>query len=475
MKAPPVIAIIGGGFCGTFTFVQLLKQASHPLHVILINKHYPLAKGIAYSTEDECHLLNVAAGKMSPFPDDSDHFVRWVKGQKFLATYVNDDLPLAYLPRAVYGKYLASVFEETLRQRPSFFQYTHLQDEAKDIVPMVNKYKVVLHANKAVIANKVILATGNFPPTQLPIKDERFYASRNYFGNPWAGAATANIKPVETVFIIGTGLTMLDTVLSIVSKGFHGKIIALSRSGLLPLYHKRRKPYLPLLEDLKPPYRLTKLYEIYFKHVMLAKKLGSPTEALMDAIRPKIQEIWMALSIPEKIQFMEHVKHFWNVTRHRSALEVHEAIAALIKKNVLQVIAGRLISLAETGNNVEVIFREKKTLKNKIIHVNRVINCTGPEADITKVNDPLIINLLKRGFVAPDDMKLGLNALPDGTIIQRDNSLSPFLYTLGTNLKGILWESTAVPELRSQTMQLAEQILRQLSEKKVNVRHKMNA
>lgn len=475
MKAAPVIAIIGGGFCGTFTLVQLLKQVSKPVHVILINKHYPLARGIAYSSEDQCHLLNVAAGKMSPFPDEPEHFVRWLKSQKSLSHYLNEDLPLAYLPRALYGKYLVHVLEETLRQRPAFFQYTLLQDEAKDILPMMNKYKVVLHANKAVVANKVILATGNFPPTQLPIKDERFYASRNYFGNPWVAPATSDIKPVETVFIIGTGLTMLDTVLSIVNKGFNGKIIALSRSGLLPLYHKRRKPYLPLLEDLKPPYRLTKLYEIYFKHMMLAKKLGSPTEALMDAIRPKIQEIWMGLSIPEKTQFMEHVKHYWNVTRHRSAKEVYDSIAGLIKKNVLEVIAGRLISLAETGNNVEVIFRDKKTMKNKIIHVNRVINCTGPEPDITKVKDPLIKNLLKRGFIAPDDMKLGLNALPDGTIIQRDNSLSPFLFTLGTNLKGILWESTAVPELRLQTKQLAEHVLSQLTEKKSAARHKINA
>jgi len=462
LKTTPVIAIIGGGFCGTLTLVQLFRQAKKPVHVVLINKDYPLAKGIAYGTEDENHLLNVAAGKMSAFPDDPDHFLRWIKSKKSLQEFVREEMHLDYLPRHIYGSYLQSIYEEAIKKKPAFVTCTVLCDEAKDIIPYVNRYMVVLHANKTITADKVVLATGNFPPAELPIKDERFYTSKNYFGNPWQSAATADIKPDESVFVLGTGLTMLDTTLSIVRNGFKGKVIALSRSGLLPLYHKRRKPYLPLLDDIQPPYRLVRLYEIYFRHIEQATASGNPTEALVDAIRPKTQEIWMGLTAQEKKQFMDHVKPFWNVTRHRSAKQVHESVKALIEKNVLQVMAGRLISMAETGNSVEVIFRDKKTLKNKIIHVNRVINCTGPETDITRIHDGLIKNLLDRGFIAPDELKLGVNALPDGCIIQRDNSISSFLFTIGSNLKGILWESTAVPELRFQAHSLATELLRQL-------------
>ncbi len=467
LKTAPVIVIIGGGFCGTMTLIQLLRQTRNPLHIILVNKNYPLAKGIAYSTEDENHLLNVAAGKMSAFPEDPDHFLNWVKNQKSLKRFVKDELYLAYLPRYIYGNYIQDILDESLKKKPSFVEYTVLNDGAKDVVQTINKYKIVLHANNAITVDKVILATGNSLPSQLPIKDDRFYTSQNYFGNPWHKSATESTRPDETVFIIGTGLTMLDTALSIARNGFRGKIIALSRNGLLPLHHKRRKPYLQILDDLKPPYRLQQLYEIYFNHIVQAEAQGNPAEALMDAIRPRIQEIWMGLSIPEKIQFMTHIKHFWNVTRHRAAKEVHDAISILREKNILDVMAGRLISMTETGNDIEVIFREKKTLKNRIIKVNRIINCTGPETDITKVNDPFIKNLLKRGFIVPDELKLGVNALPDGTIIHKDNSLSSFLFTIGTNLKGILWESTAVPELRLQAQQLASELVRQLfSEKK---------
>lgn len=475
MKAPPVIAIIGGGYCGAFTLLQLFRQTTKPVRVFLINKNYPAVKGIAYGTEDRCHLLNVAAGKMSPFPEDPEHFVRWVRSQKSLKEYVTEELMLAYLPRTVYGEYLQHVFDDALKNKPSFVECSLMQDEAKDLVPLIRKYKIILHFNKAITVDKIILATGNFPPAKIPIKDERFYSSKNYYGNPWTGNSIEDMKPDETVFIIGSGLTMMDTALSIVKNGFRGKIVSLSRSGLLPLFHTKRKPHLQLLDDLKPPHRLSHLYEIYFKHIQLAEKLGNPTEALMDAIRPKIQEIWMSLSLHEKIQFMEHVKPYWNVTRHRSARAVHESITELIEKNILQVMAGRLISISETGNNIEIIFRDKKTLKNKIITAHRVINCTGPETDITKIEDDLIRNLLKRGFIAPDELKLGVNALPDGTIIQRDNSLSSFLFTIGTNLKGILWESTAVPELRVQTQQLAIEVLRQLAGRKVVAKKKINS
>jgi uncharacterized NAD(P)/FAD-binding protein YdhS len=475
VKTAPVIAIIGGGFCGTLTLVQLLRQAKKPLQVVLVNKNYPLSKGIAYSTADENHLLNVAAGKMSAFPEDPDHFINWIRNQKTLKDFVSDELNLAYLPRYVYGNYLQDILDEALKKKPSFVDCSILNDEAKDIVRTVNKYKIVLHGNKAFAADKIVLATGNSLPSQLPVKDERFYTSQNYFGNPWDKSATENIKPDETVLIIGTGLTMLDTALSVARNGFRGKIIALSRSGLLPLFHKRRKPYLQLLDDLKPPYRLQQLYEVYFKHIVQAAAQGNPTEALVDAIRPRTQEIWMGLSLPEKIQFMTHIKHFWNVTRHRAAKEVYDSISKLREKNMLEVVAGRLISMAETGNDIEIIFREKKTLKERIIKVNRVINCTGPETDITKVNDTFIKNLLKHGYIVPDELKLGMNALPDGTIIHKDNSLSSFLFTIGTNLKGILWESTAVPELRLQAQQLATELLNLVHSVKTTAKKKAKA
>jgi uncharacterized NAD(P)/FAD-binding protein YdhS len=57
-------------------------------------------------------------------------------------------------------------------------------------------------------------------------------------------------------------------------------------------------------------------------------------------------------------------------------------------------------------------------------------------------------------------MRLGIHASPEGKVHSGQTSLDGKLFTIGTLLKGQLWESTAVPELRVQAAQMAEFLLR---------------
>ncbi|MBK6985138.1 MAG: hypothetical protein IPH32_10465 [Bacteroidetes bacterium] len=61
-------------------------------------------------------------------------------------------------------------------------------------------------------------------------------------------------------------------------------------------------------------------------------------------------------------------------------------------------------------------------------------------------------NLLKNKLFTPDSIHYGINATKNGEI-------SPDFHTLGPPLKGILWESTAVPEIRHQAKELAAKII----------------
>ena len=72
------IAIIGGGFSGTALAVQLLRRSGGP--VTLIERSGAWGPGLAYGTRCDRHLLNVRAERMSLFPDDPDHFTRWLAG-----------------------------------------------------------------------------------------------------------------------------------------------------------------------------------------------------------------------------------------------------------------------------------------------------------------------------------------------------------------------------------------------------------
>ena len=384
--------------------------------------------------------------------------------------FVDDELPDLFLPRVIYGHYLEELLNDTLINLPSFVNVKIINDEASDIEIENSKSKVILKNGDSIEADKIVLALGNFTPDDPNIKDNNFYLSGKYFRNPWAKESVTSLKDNENVLIIGTGLTMVDNVLSLIDNGFMGKIYAVSTRGYFPLSHKKRKPYTDILEEIHPPYEISNLYNIFRKHIKIVLSKGITGEAVVDAIRPKTQEIWMSLSFNDKKRFMMHIRHLWGVARHRLPKNIFLQMQDLISTGRLNIIGGRLIEMKEISNSVFVTIKERKTQNIKELVVSRVINCTGPRTDLNKIEDTLIVNLLKRGLIVPDEMKLGINALPDGTIIQKDNSISANLFTIGSALKGILWESTAVPELRLQAKNLAGELIRQLDTKsKINV------
>jgi uncharacterized NAD(P)/FAD-binding protein YdhS len=73
----PGVAIIGGGFSGTLVAVRLLRAASGPLRVMLIERSGDWGPGAAYSTRDDAHVLNVPAARMSAFGSAPGDFCAW--------------------------------------------------------------------------------------------------------------------------------------------------------------------------------------------------------------------------------------------------------------------------------------------------------------------------------------------------------------------------------------------------------------
>jgi uncharacterized NAD(P)/FAD-binding protein YdhS len=84
---------------------------------------------------------------------------------------------------------------------------------------------------------------------------------------------------------------------------------------------------------------------------------------------------------------------------------------------------------------------------------------SGRSRIIRKSTIPLIKNLMRRGLISPGPAGLGLDAQPNGAIIGRDGTASRILYTLGSPMKGVLWEVIAAPEIRVQAEQLAGLLL----------------
>src|ERR1700681_2509448 len=101
---PEVVAVIGGGASGVLTAMHLQRQATAPVHVVVIEPRPALGQGVAYGTTDLNHLLNVPARCLSALPDEPGHFTAWAR-QRTIAD------ARSLLPRAWYGDYLRAVLE----------------------------------------------------------------------------------------------------------------------------------------------------------------------------------------------------------------------------------------------------------------------------------------------------------------------------------------------------------------------------
>lgn len=457
------ITVVGGGFSATALVVHLINTFWYPCRIILVNSNTNFNKGVAYNPYSSKYILNVPAGKMSTLPEDSHHFVNWLTTHCDEYKGVSKELLLnAYLPRYVYGQYLQSLWQECLTQAASKNISLQVIDaKVTDMDVRVSAIELTLSTGQCIETDYCVLATGNTLPGNIPIKNTSYYSSKTYFQNPWdvrAVAEPANDKPI---LIIGNGLTMVDTVFGLLEHGFTNTIYALSTKGFTVLPHRNGGvAYTKLAEEIYPNITLRELVRLVNKHVKLVRKMGLSAESVIDSLRPYSQQLWKGFSLEEKKIFLSRLRHLWGVARHRVPLHIHDKLQQLKIEGRLQVKAATIMDIEQKGDEVIVSYYDKKKKIQEQLIVSRVINCTGPETDIERLTNHLLTTCLKKGIVAQDELKLGIKADTD-TFRVRDahGQLHNNLFAIGTLLKGELWETTAVPELRLQASVIAAQLV----------------
>jgi hydroxyacylglutathione hydrolase len=451
------VAIVGGGFTGTTLAAQLLRR-SDGVSVVLIERGARLGRGVAYGTRCADHLLNVRAKNMSAYPDDPENFIRWAQ-----LSHDPGMKPDDYLPRAVYGQYVASLLRKEVEGHPGRLE--HVQDEAGAVspVPVGNGVEIRLRSGRTILADKIVIALGNFPPGD-PRLPGRTPHSLRYVSNPWKAGALGDVSGENSVLLVGSGLTSVDVAITLRGRGFRGTIHILSRRGLLPQVHKATAPWPPFWTE-QSPRTVRGLLRLIRTQVEAAEKAGSGWRAVIDSLRPFTQEIWQSLSLKERRRFLRHLRPYWDVHRHRVAPAIGAQLASQIQNGQIEVHAGRIKLYAEDIDGVDVTYRDRESGELERLRVDRVINCTGPESDCRKVDDPLLKNLMRQKLARPDSLFLGLAVSPDGALIDAHGVASDLLYAIGPVRKGSLWETVAVPELRVQVSELSRLLLRSRDDK----------
>lgn len=451
------VVIVGGGFTGTATAVNLARLSKAPLKVVVVNKDNLPFRGVAYSTRNRNHVLNVRAGNMSALADEPDHFVKWLRGQEEFR-----DLPALnheFVPRWVFGSYLEDLFSTHAQNAQKGIQLEMLQDEVMDIHQDEEKLIVQFSEGKPIRADQVILAMGNQKPAPLKITGLDLNDPR-YIGNPWCDWEKRLPDRDKAVVLAGTGLTMVDVFLTLSNSGWRGKIYGASPHGFLPLTHFKAQDCSDLVDVGAGILSLREIFSIFKYNYRLCQTQGIYPAMLVDKLRPITSHVWRSWSAAEKRRFIRHLSAPWNAARHRMAPNVGEQVQRAIGEGRLEIIKGLVRECGSAGEDLDLRVGTKD--KQRSIRAGVLINCTGPQTQHLRFpgESPLLDNLYKSGLARTDEMNMGMDIGPDFEVRGADGRCSERLFAAGTLLKGTFWETTAVPELRAQAFCIARHLTR---------------
>ncbi|MBB2200484.1 FAD/NAD(P)-binding protein [Gluconacetobacter tumulisoli] len=440
VNCPPHIAIVGGGASGVLLAWNLARQASRPV-VTLIDPADEPGLGLAYATPCLRHLLNVRNDGMSATPDAPHHFLAWLR------VHVDPQARAdGFTPRAIFGRYLRALYAAA--------NPTHLRGQIVDYHAEDRGGRLTLADGRLLRADAIVLATGNFDPAPLAAVSDAARAAGVYHHNAWDDAFYDGIGPDDPVALIGTGLTAVDVMLRLRDGGHRGTITAVSRHGLLPNRHA------PCETDGTPPFAddVMPTARAYLRAFRTALRRHMPWRAIVDGLRSRTNDLWMALPETEQRRFRRHLQRRWDILRHRIAPPVAIAIDAERAAGTLVIRKGYVDGVTmEDGQPVVTL----RTLQGPVsVRAAHVVNCTGPDMNYRRVASPLLRSLLARQIVMPGRLGGGLICDRDGALVDGRGQVSDRLFTLGPARLGVLFESIAIPEIRRQAADLATTLTR---------------
>ena len=451
------VVIVGAGFSGAATAIQLLRLAKAGLRVVLINESGRMARGLAYGTHSNAHVLNVPAGNMSALAGDPDDFLRycrWSDPQVDAHSFVS---------RRLYGAYLEALLSAAELFGTAGAQLDRVVGRVIEILPGTSQAQVRLQDGRVFLADDVVLAFGHFAPRDPLSARDVAVAGPRYVCDPWRPGALSAIRPDDDVLLVGAGLTAVDVALALNRTSRTGRLLVISRRGLVPQAHRSSGVVPGVVDGAALAAAMGDTVRSYLRvlraEVVRHRTRGEDWRDVIGALRPYTARLWQRLTLDDRKRFLRHLRPHWEVVRHRCAPAAHDVLAALMASGHCMLMAARVQGVTSIDGGLEVDLQPRGSGAPQRRQLQAIVNCTGPTSDVRHSGSPLIEHLLDAGLICPDSLGLGLRVGERYRTIDGEGRESPWLHYIGPLLKASEWEATAVPELRVHALRLAEQLL----------------
>lgn len=485
------IAIVGGGSVGVAYFAQLINEAvsqdlSPHLEVLIFESQKTSGPGYAYQADFECNLLNTRADAMSAVANDKRHFIRWLEEHAidqaidFPETIIADH---AFLPRSLFGRYLAHQYEHAMAlARANGIKVTPVTSTVTDLISLSDRRPCIdTESGVAYVADRVVLCMGNLPSTSFTQLND----ISGFVRNPYPTRdMVRKIPTTASVCVLGTGLSAIDTVLSLVDAGHKGKIVMASRNGRLPSVRGMfNQPH--ILTHLTRIHidkfchangGLLKLNDVFtmllleieevtgaaidLKHIMnsdagvseyitseilQADKAERLWQSVIYSTNSIIDYVWHRLSREDKQVFQKTLGSLWSSYRVSVPVKNAHKLHALLKADRILVLGG--VSQV-TYNEAEKVFEtridDRRNAFRTVIESEYVINATGYSVQVEKSEVPLIVNLLRRKLAKPNEFggfELGFDT---GELVGFGDKTWPNVTVLGSLASGTYFWTNAM-------------------------------
>ena len=454
------IAVVGGGFSGAVFGLQLARKATVPVAIDIVEPRPLLGGGLAYSTNDPSHRINVPASKMSVFAEQPAHFDEWLR---------RSDTPAieggaiwsdgqVYPQRGVFGRYVASLVEDANRTETAHIR--HLRDTAMSARRYNGGYRLRLAGDAECVADMLVIATGHPAPARPPLLVAALGDDPAVISDPWADGALNHIPKQAAVLIIGTALTMADVVASLHRSGHTGAITAFSRRGLLSSGHVAVPAPYGYFNRSPPQYTALGLWRSVRRAISVAVQAGVPWQAVIDDVRSNGTAIWEALSVSERRRFLRHCRTYWDVHRYRVAPQVEAILEQKRADGSLEALSASLLQVRRNKCRIEVLLRLRRCAgAGEILRVvDAIVVATGPAQSGVIDRSPLLLSLSRQSLIRPDPNGLGLDVDHGSRAIGVDGEGNSTLLVAGPLARGRFGELMGLPQVSEHAAMLAEKV-----------------
>lgn len=455
------VAIIGGGFTGATVAYHLARSLPEGrADIVVIEPRETLGQGLAYSTEDPTHRINVPASRMTIDRAESGQFQSWIEQS---GVTLSDGTAVTaggvFPQRGLVARYV----DDMLAPQMAAGRVRHVRARAISVTPEGPGFRVVLDDGGGLAASHVVIATSH-PPPGVPGAFAGLEGSPRLLADPSDGDGIDRIAAeAHAVLVVGTGLTSADVVASLDARGFSGTIIALSRRGLRSRGHAFDYPETTENFADRPADSALSLLRRVRHAVRADLNRGLPWQATLDRVRSDGPAIWAALSMAERRKLVRRLRVWWDVHRFRVAPQVEAVLDRRIAEGSLSIVAGRLLSAREVPGGIEVRWRPRGHRATETTRFDAVVLTTGPAHETILESSDLLQDMSQQGLIRGDPLGLGIEVAAQCRAVGADGTLSPGILIAGPLARGHVGELMGIPEVTAHAETVAATLRADLS------------